>query len=319
MRSITCGFVLNVALLALPAFAQDYRSLIAEGNTAIAAKDYAKALARFEAAFKTTTGPAAYDLFNGARAAALAAKPDVALDWLEKAVALGWANPANMQSNPDLVSLHARPRWAAVLSEARAKRKVLDAKIDKPLRTELRAILDADQRGRQQIAEIEKQFGRDSVPMRELWKKIEEADRANLAKVTAILDSRGWLGPEVVGSDGSSALFLVIQHANPETQRKYLPMMRAAAKDGRAQASSLALLEDRVALGEGRRQTFGSQIGTDAKTGAYYVLPLEDPDHVDERRASVGLPPLADYVAHWGITWDVEAYKKQLPQLEKRD
>jgi hypothetical protein len=45
---------------------------------------------------------------------------------------------------------------------------------------------------------------------------------------------------------------------------------------------------------------------------------LADPDHVDERRASVGLQPLAAYVEHWKITWDVEAYKKQLPELEAK-
>ena len=47
------------------------------------------------------------------------------------------------------------------------------------------------------------------------------------------------------------------------------------------------------------------------------MSPLEDPDRVDERRASVGLGTLADYVSHWNMTWDVESYKKQLPELEK--
>lgn len=46
-----------------------------------------------------------------------------------------------------------------------------------------------------------------------------------------------------------------------------------------------------MALGEGRKQTYGSQIGFDESTNKYYVLPLEDPDRVDQRRASVGLRP----------------------------
>lgn len=71
-----------------------------------------------------------------------------------------------------------------------------------------------------------------------------------------------------------------------------------------------------MALGEGRKQTYGSQIGFDESTNKYYVLPLEDPDRVDQRRASVGLGSLADYVKRWDIAWDVEAYKKQLPEIE---
>jgi hypothetical protein len=40
---------------------------------------------------------------------------------------------------------------------------------------------------------------------------------------------------------------------------------------------------------------------------------------MDERRAEVGLQPLADYVKFWNITWDVEQYKKDLPAIEARE
>jgi hypothetical protein len=88
-------------------------------------------------------------------------------------------------------------------------------------------------------------------------------------------------------------------------------------KAQKASGSSLALLEDRVALGEGRRQTYGSQIGFNEKTKRYYVSPLDAPDNVDARRAAVGLPSLSDYVKHWDLTWNVAEYKKQLLELEK--
>ena len=117
--------------------------------------------------------------------------------------------------------------------------------------------------------------------------------------------------------NGNSTLFLVIQHADIATQEHYLPMMREAVTNGDAFGSDLALLEDRVALRQGKRQIYGSQIGRE-NTGEFYVSPLDDPDHVDERRAAVGLEPLANYVANWDIKWDVEAYKNQLPALEER-
>lgn len=96
-------------------------------------------------------------------------------------------------------------------------------------------------------------------------------------------------------------------------------MMREAVANKKASGSSFALLEDRVALGEGRRQIYGSQIGRHSDTGLYYVLPLDDPDKVDKRRGEVGLGLLADYVSRWDIVWDVEAYKAELPALEAKD
>ncbi len=137
-----------------------------------------------------------------------------------------------------------------------------------------------------------------------------------MLNVKAILDQYGWVGEDKVGPQANTTLFLVIQHADLATQQTYLPMMRKAVADKKAEPSALALLEDRVALGEKRRQTYGSQIGEDS-TGTAYVLPLADPDNVDKRRAEVGLTPLAEYVKHWGIKWDVDDYKKQLPAIEK--
>lgn len=75
-------------------------------------------------------------------------------------------------------------------------------------------------------------------------------------------------------------------------------------------------MEDWVALRQGKNQIYGSQIGKDPETGAYYVSPLTDPVNVDKRRAEVGLGPLQAYLDNWNLSWNVEAYKKKLPDLE---
>ena len=155
-----------------------------------------------------------------------------------------------------------------------------------------------------------------SNEMKAHWKKIQKTDKANLKVIRKILDKRGWLGADVVGGEGNSTLFLVIQHSDLKTQQKYLPMMRDAVQKGNAKASSLALLEDRVALGLGNPQIYGSQIGR-KEDGTYYVIALKDPDNVDNLRASVGLEPLAQYASYFGIAWDLEQYKKDLPELLK--
>ena len=190
-------------------------------------------------------------------------------------------------------------------------------KFDKALQAELLAILSEDQQDRVKIDALEtKGRGGNSPEMQALLKTMHERDLVNRVKIRAILDTCGWVGPEIVGPEASSTLFLVIQHADTATQQKYLPLMRVAVREKKAQPSHLALLEDRVALAEGRRQIYGSQLWGDSKDGHLYVPLLEDPDHVDERRAAVGLGTMAEYLKRWNLTWDVEAYKKQLPSLE---
>ncbi len=182
------------------------------------------------------------------------------------------------------------------------------------VRAQLLAIRDEDQKYRQRLNELTQ--GRAVTPPAALALKrqSEQADAANLPQVEAILAEHGWLGPAEVGPDASGALFLVIQHSDLATQKKYLPLMRAAVKAGKVPGRSLALLEDRVALREGRPQIYGSQLRSDGG-GPLHVQAMEDPDHVDARRASVGLPPMAEYLKNWRLTWDLAAYKKQLPEL----
>jgi hypothetical protein len=179
------------------------------------------------------------------------------------------------------------------------------------LQQELLDILETDQKYRIQADSVRKTHGNNSQQMKKLLQTIREQDSINPVKVKAILDKYGWLGPDKIGSRPYMALFLVIQHSDQQTQEEFLPMIRIAVKRGDALASDLALLEDWVALGQGKKQLYGSQIGQDEKSGKMYVLPLDDPDNVDKRRLSVGLPPMAEYVQYFGITWNLEEYKKQ--------
>jgi hypothetical protein len=58
-----------------------------------------------------------------------------------------------------------------------------------------------------------------------------------------------------------------------------------------------ALLLDRVLVGEGKPQVYGTQAKRfEAWKGREPVLePIEDEGNVDKRRAEVGLPPLSEY------------------------
>lgn len=298
-------------------YGQTYASLVAEANTAYNKKEYEKSVNAYHSAFKLERKNA-NDLYNGACSAALLGKKDLALEWLTLAAKNGWSDIHHLKIDKDLNSLHGSKEWDKLVADLQVQVDQREAKYDKPLQKRLLAIYDDDQIIRSQFLDAQRKFGNTSKQVDSLGKIMMHKDSINLIKIVEILDTHGWVGPEKVGGQANQTLFLVIQHADLKTQQKYLPMMREAVKNKNANASALALLEDRIALREGKRQVYGSQIGHDNETNTYFILPLDDPDNVDKRRAAVGLGPLSEYVQRWNITWNVAEYKKQLPEIEAK-
>ena len=298
-----------------------YYEHIKNAESLYLAKEYRKSAENYSEAFKSNGWKGtSTDRYNAACTWALAGEPDSAFFQLERIALRGnYTNYNHLVSDPDLNSLHDDGRWKTILDIVKQNKEKAEVNFNKPLVAILDTIYMDDQKYRMQIDGIDAQYGWQSKEMQDLWNIIDTKDSINLVKVKSILDQYGWLGPDVIGAQGNSTLFLVIQHSDQATQEKYLPMMREAVKNGKAQGSSLALLEDRVALGQGRMQIYGSQIGRDKETGQYYVLPLDDPDNVDIRRAEVGLSPLSDYLMNWNMVWDAEQYKKDLPAIEQRE
>ncbi len=310
-------FIISIVLISIHSFAQnaEYYTFIHQADSLYNAKDYKNSANAFSKAFETL-GWKGYpdDRYNAACTWALANVPDSAFDQIAILISrVKFKDYDQISKDEDLISLHSDKRWNEYVQQIKQLKEKAEANFDKALVASLDSIYDDDQKFRKQSKEVESKYGWDSKEVKDLWKIIGEKDSLNLIKVKNILDTRGWLGEDVVGEWGNTTLFLVIQHADIKTQEQYLPMMREAVKNGRAKGSSLALLEDRVALRQGRKQIYGSQINRDNKTQYSYVAPLEDPDNVDKRRAEVGLQPLAEYLLNWNITWDVEQYKKDLP------
>jgi hypothetical protein len=170
------------------------------------------------------------------------------------------------------------------------------------LEARLDSVYDDDQAVRQMIKPIQDKYGMNSRQMDSLYRVMRVKDSINLAKVKSILGQYGWLGIIEIGEKGNLALFLEIQHSDSLTQVTYLPMMRQAVKDGKAKASNLALLEDRVLCQQGKPQLYGSQV-TVLKTGKYGFFPIQDEKNVNKRRAEVGLGPLEYYARNFGIDY----------------
>ena len=130
------------------------------------------------------------------------------------------------------------------------------------------------------------------------WKQQGALDVANMQRLAEIIDAHGWPGLRFAGAASQTA-FLVLQHADHTSQRTYLPQLREAVKRSDALGAHLAMLEDRVRIAEGKPQLYGSQL----KTDPLRFDPIEDEVHVDERRRSIGLEPLADYARRFGLIY----------------
>lgn len=148
-------------------------------------------------------------------------------------------------------------------------------------------------------------------------KKIAENDIKNLEVVEGIIRKHGWLGSKEIGFKANLTLFMVIQHAGLKTQEKYLPVLKQAVADKKLAAAHYAMLVDRIEMKNKRPQIYGTQIVTEK--GISNIYPLLNPDSVEVWRQSVGMfSSLQSYAKMFNIEWDVEEYKKILPELKKK-
>ena len=128
--------------------------------------------------------------------------------------------------------------------------------------------------------------------------RMQATDDANTERMRAIVRQYGWPGPELVGQDGTEAAFFLVQHADLALQKEMLPLVEKAYKKGELSGPNYALLLDRVLVGEGKRQVYGTQAKRfdEWKDRKPVLEPIEDESNVDKRRAEVGLMPLAEYL-----------------------
>lgn len=319
--TITVLMVVNVAFGQNKA---EYTKLIGEACHLYQNKEYLKSGKKYAEAFARNGNKGLLDdRYNAACSWALANEKDSAFVNLFLIANKGnFADDDQLINDNDLKPLHHDSRWEEIISITKSNKEKIEANYDKKLVAILDTIFTDDQKYRDQLETIAEKYGweskeADSMANDESFKeKLRKTDSVNTVRITSIIDNHGWLGADVVGEYGNSTFFAVIQHSDLKTQEKYLPIMREAVKNGKARADHLALLEDRVALKQGRKQIYGSQLGMDPVTKKTYVCPLEDPDNVDIRRAKVGLPPMQEYLDPAGIKWDVEQYKKELPAIE---
>jgi hypothetical protein len=162
------------------------------------------------------------------------------------------------------------------------------------LRAELLARFDRDQSARRASYD-DGRFANEDANV-----ALTEVDRENTARMKTIIAEHGWPGWKLVGVDGAHAAWILVQHADHDVpfQKDCLARLECAVKAGDADPADWAYLVDRVAVAEKRKQVYGTQFDEQRQP-----RPIEDEAHVDERRRSVVLGPMADYVRHMWETF----------------
>ncbi|HEX7521348.1 MAG TPA: DUF6624 domain-containing protein [Acidimicrobiia bacterium] len=129
-------------------------------------------------------------------------------------------------------------------------------------------------------------------------------------RLWAMLDDlETWPGRRLAGDDGAEAAWRIAQRAllDPELQRRCVEQLEVAVALGDAEPRHYAALFDRLCMAEGRDQVFGSQFVASADGATAVPWPIADVLNVDERRARVGLGPLA---AHARVMRDAYAQRR---------
>src|SRR5262245_57124800 len=118
------------------------------------------------------------------------------------------------------------------------------------LRRELVKMGEDNQKHRQEMMNMMDRLATtDSDKVAKKWKLVverqNELDSKNRQRLDEIVKEHGWPKMSSLGPEASGVAFLIVQHADLEYQKKYLPLIRESVTRNEARPSDLAMLQDR--------------------------------------------------------------------------
>lgn len=292
--------LLTLILLIFPSWAiaqysREYVELTTKADSLYMVGEYEASSETFGKALEMKDFIQPIHLYNGACAAALADDIETAFSRLYTKLERekGWYSD-NIANDEDLISLHDDSRWHILIDSLNLRKHRIEANFDKPLRRRLQMIMKTDQEVRIVFLAAHNRQPHDSIAEAEALHEMQRVDKLNQEQICKILDSRGFVGSDKVGN-AVGTFWAVIQHSDINIQKKYLPLFREAAQRGDIAKESVAMMEDRINMFEGKPQRYGSQIEED-EFGNSRLYQLLDESKVDEWRSEMGMEPLKDYL-----------------------
>ena len=196
------------------------------------------------------------------------------------------AGPADFQAKillkaKQAVSRQALAPDATLYCEARVRQEQVKARVKRhppthpALRDEIQRLLTTDQAVRQT-----KDFDAS---------KMEEVDHEHEAPLKAMFERYGVPTYAMVGVEAASSFVIMVQHQSPEFRRRVLPKLKANVEAGQADSGYYAMVYDRSSREAGRKQLYGENLECNKENPTLHETPIEDEEHVNVRRARVGL------------------------------
>jgi uncharacterized protein DUF6624 len=111
-----------------------------------------------------------------------------------------------------------------------------------------------------------------------------------------VVGQYGWIDIPRFGKAAAAAAILIVKHADDvPLMQAALPIVEVDARENGGGKELVSILVDEVLITTGHKQKYGTQITEDA-SGKPYVVPVEDPDRVDEYRKTLGIPSWPEYL-----------------------
>jgi hypothetical protein len=121
--------------------------------------------------------------------------------------------------------------------------------------------------------------------------RMEEVDKKNYRELLRVYEKYGWPTFSMVGKEAAQDYWLLVQHQDLNFQKMVLPAMEQAVSKLEASKINYAYLYDRVMVGEGKPQHWGTQ--GKCEDGKATLEPVDDPTHLEQRRSELGIYPVS--------------------------
>jgi hypothetical protein len=230
------------------------------------------------------------------------AGPGPGLHWKKLIVpALAWLFAAPVfaaEDESDKALAQACPGYHEYYESQASKHAQAERPLQRVILPQLQAQLlewtKADQAAREPMMQVH--ATQNPLHAKQLIAHLVAVDAMNYRRIKDVIDTYSFPTREMVGGDGASAAWLLVQHqdAHPEFQVFALELMLPLAQRDEIDQSSFAMLTDRVLVAQHKPQRYGSQFQS-SNNGPLVMAPTEELGHLDERRAAFDLPPITLY------------------------
>lgn len=162
-------------------------------------------------------------------------------------------------------------------------------------RITLDQLATSDWQDRKSVFKVFRKYGFNSLSADSANRWLSRQDSIRLHTFQTLEQCYGWPQVQWAGTDGVQQAFLLVQHAPSQVQASYQNILQMAHARGELSSPDYATYLDRVYINQGRLQLYGTQRGRRVlanNSEEDYLLPVEDLQQLDNRRATMQMEPI---------------------------